>query len=600
MPRTRAGIARVLLDSEPFAAGLAEIAGRTGSPPAEARRRARAALLEMVCVQVPAFGYLLDRGVGALYRRAWSFDVDWPALDRLKREHPGTSLVFLPTHRSYADAFVLMRVLVSGRMPPAYVLGGDNLRFFPLGAIGRRAGVIFIRRSFKDDDIYRLALRHYMRHLVVSGASLEWYMEGGRSRTGKLRAPRYGLLHYLVEALENAPGRDVMLVPVSITYEQLQDIGAMAVEEGGAAKPREGLGWLAGYLRNQGRRLGQAYVRFGTPLSLRETRLSPGGGSGPWALDKVAFEVFQRINRATPVTAPALVTLTLLGIDDRALTLQDVFRAVQPLLDYAEARDLPAASLRDLRDPAGIGRVIDDLVRAGVVDRPGAGATATFRIRPGQHAVAAYYRNSAIHWFVNRAILELGIMVASRAGAGDALARGLGAARAWRDLLKFEFFFSDKGLFEEEIASEARLLEPDIGLLASGRTLPRSLLERAPFLVAHRVLPAFLEAYFVVADCLAAQPVDAPLDRKAFLEACLAAGRRLLAEKRLRHPEAVGRELLANGLALAANRGLLDPGDASLAERRRGFAAETAEAVAALADIEALDARRQAVGREAM
>ncbi|MCA0303128.1 MAG: 1-acyl-sn-glycerol-3-phosphate acyltransferase [Proteobacteria bacterium] len=589
MARTRASIARVLLDSAPMRAGLAEICGRTGLSPAEARRRARAALLEMVCVQAPAFRFLLDRAVGGLHTRAWSFDVDWPALDRLRATHPDASLVFLPTHRSYADAFVLMRVLVAGRMPPAYVLGGDNLRFFPLGTIGRRAGVIFIRRSFKDDEIYKLALRRYMHHLVASGAHLEWYMEGGRSRTGKLRAPHYGLLHYLVEAQREAAGRDVLLVPVSITYEQLQDIGAMAAEEAGAAKPREGFGWLANYLRDQGRRLGRAYVRFGAPLSLGES-------SG--SLDKVAFEVFQRINRVTPVTGPALVTLALLGVDDRALGLRDLHAFLQPLLDYAARRGLPTGALDGLREPAGLAQVLDGLVAAGIVRRAGE----TLRIAPGQDAVAAYYRNSAIHWFVNRAILELGIMVASRAGegegeaegAGDALARGMATARAWRDLLKFEFFFSERRAFDEEIAGEARLLEPDIGLLASGRTLPRFLLESAPFLVAHRILPAFLEAYGLVADRLAGQPVDAPVEEKPFLAGCLEAGRRLVAEKRLRSPEAASRELLANGFALAANRGLLGPGDEALAVQRRRFAAEIAEALAALADIAALDAARPA------
>ena len=121
------------------------------------------------------------------------------------------------------------------------------MSFWPIGPLGKRAGLIFIRRSFGDDQVYKLAVREYFGHLVAKRFNLEWYIEGGRSRTGKLRPPRYGLLHYLVRALEDGRAEDVTLVPVSITYEQLQEVGAMAAEQGGGAKSAEGLGWLAGY-----------------------------------------------------------------------------------------------------------------------------------------------------------------------------------------------------------------------------------------------------------------------------------------------------------------------------------------------------------------
>ncbi|MBS0517351.1 MAG: 1-acyl-sn-glycerol-3-phosphate acyltransferase [Proteobacteria bacterium] len=591
MFRTRKAVAREVLNSKNFEAELSIVARKAGKTQAEARRKALGDLLAMACIQVPFFGFLLDRGLGSLHTRAWSFDVDWPALTRLQSEHAGKPLVFLPTHRSYADAFILMRVLLSNRMPPTYVLGGDNLRFFPLGTIGRRAGIVFIRRSFKDDEIYKLALRRYMHYLIASGANLEWYMEGGRSRTGKLRPPKYGLLRYLVDAMEGGAVRDILLVPVSITYDQLQEVGMMVAEEAGAAKAKEGVGWLAAYVQAQSRKLGKAYVRFGEAFSLREARPTGDDQLPRWTLDKIAFEVFQRINRVTPVTAPALATLALLSVRDHALTLQEVHDVIEPLLDYAAARNLPTSALGALHSVRGVEEVLDTLVRSGIVGRHDGGLEPVFYIEPGKHPVAAYYRNSAIHWFVNRAIVELGIMVAAREGDGNALTRGLDAAFAWRDLLKFEFFFSEKPVFQEEITAEARLLDPNIRALVSGQTVPLSVLERAPFLIAHRVLPAFLEAYFVVADRLAAHPAELPVEERKFLAQCLAVGRQYVLQKRLRSPECVSRELFTNALALAANRGLLQPGAGDLAERRRQFAAETAAAVAGVAAIGDLDYR---------
>jgi glycerol-3-phosphate O-acyltransferase len=434
-------------------------------------------------------------------------------------------------------------------------------------------------------------VREYMRNLVASGANLEWYMEGGRSRTGKLRRPRYGLLRYLVEAIDSGAAEDILLVPVSITYDQLQEVGQMAAEEAGVAKAKEGFRWLAGYAQAQRRKLGKAYVRFGEPFSLRQA--CPRGDGQPlrWTLDKIAIEVFQRINQVTPVTAPALVTLALLGVHDHALTLQEVHELVEPLLDYASQRNLPTTALGDLLDVRGVEKVLDTLVQSGVVGRHDGGLAPVFYIEPGKHSVAAFYRNSAIHWFVNRAIVELGVMVASRGGIGNALDRGWDEAFAWRDLLKFEFFFSEKPVFQEEIRVEASLLDPNMRELIHDRTASLSVLKRAPFLIAHRVLPPFLEAYFIVADRLAAHPLDAPVDEQKFLAQCTAVGRQYVLQKRLRNPECVSRELFTNALALAANRGLLQPGAEGLVDKRRRFAEETAAAAAGVAAISELDYR---------
>ena len=588
---TRRAVAREVLNSERFEAELVAVAKKAGKPLTEARKEAYIALRALVSIQTPFFGFLFDRGLGPLHTRAWSLDVDWAALNRLQKENANKSLVFLPTHRSYADPYILAKVLHAIRMPRNYILGGDNLRFFPIGTIGRRAGGVFIRRSFRDDEVYKLVLREYMRYLVASGANLEWYMEGGRSRTGKLRRPRYGLLRYLVEATDSGAAEDILLVPVSTTYDQLQEVGTMAAEEAGVAKAKEGLRWLAGYARAQSRKLGKVYVRFGEPFSLRQAH--PRGDDQPlrWSLDKIAFEVFQRINQITPVTAPALVTLALLSVHDHALTLQEVHDVIEPLLDYASQRNLPTTALGDLHGARGVEEVLDTLVRSGVVGRHDGGLAPVFYIEPGKHSVAAFYRNSAIHWFVNRAIVELAVMVASREGSGDAIDRVRDAAFALRDLLKFEFVFSEKPVFLEEIRTEAGLLDPHMREHVAARTAGLSILEQAPFLIAHRVLPAFLEAYFIVADRLAAHPLDAPVDEQKFLAQCIAVGRQYVLQKRLRNPECVSRELFTNALALAANRGLLQSGAEDLADKRRRFAEETAAAVADVAAIGELDYR---------
>ena len=593
--RSRKSYAREVLESPRFAQRLAELASRLGRPLAGVAAEARIGMEEIVTVQNPLYSAMFDHGLGPMHTRAWTIEPDLAALKRLRvlnKRHP---LVFLPTHRSYADAFILTQTLRENGMPRNHILGGNNLGFFPLGTIIRRSGGVLIRRSINDDEVYKFVVREYLGYLVAQGRNLEWYMEGGRSRTGKLRPPRYGLLRYLVDAIQSGVADDMLLVPTSITYDQLHEIASMAAEEAGGAKSKEGLRWLARYARMQQQWIGTAFVRFGEPLSLREAleRADTERQNSPWTVEKIAFEVFQRINRVTPVTAPALVTLALLGVRDRALTLAEVLSLVQPLIAYAEQRGLPLAQISHLADSMQLALVLDSLSQSGVVLCYERGTETVYGINPGQHSVAAYYRNSAIHWFINRALLEISLLEVADAPEADVLPKAWERAFALRDLLKFDFFFSDRQTFRDEIKAESLLIDPQFREHVGASAARRAVLQRAPFLIAHRVLPAFLEAYYVVADRLAAHPPEQPLDKAKFIEHCCNVGKQYVLQKRLRSPEAVSRELYGNALLLAANRGLLKPDvDGTLAARRQAFARELESAVRAVNAIDTLEQTR--------
>ncbi|NGY06779.1 1-acyl-sn-glycerol-3-phosphate acyltransferase [Solimonas terrae] len=592
----RKRVARTVAGTERFAEQIAILSSRIGRSEKEVMSQASRNLMEIVTVQSPAFATMFDYGLGPMHTRAWTVDADTEGLARLKELNREHALVFLPTHRSYADPFILSRLMRDTGMKRNHILGGNNLGFWPMGAIVRRCGGILIRRSFQDDEIYKLVVREYLGYIARAKANLEWYMEGGRSRTGKVRSPRYGLLSYLISAIESGGVDDMLLVPVSNTYDQLHEVNLMAAEEAGAIKAKEGLAWLAGYARMQQKWIGKCYVRFGEPLSLRDALArADSEGPGKWTVAKIAFEVFQRINRVTPVTAQALVTMALLAVRDRALTLGDVHELVHLLLDYARIRELPTSQLEHLHEQAGVEMTLQTLVESGVVNLYGAGLRPVYKIEAGQHSVAAFYRNSAIHWFVNRAILEVVMVETSEHDDPDTTERGWESIFALRDLLKFEFFFSDKPAFREEMKSEASVLCDAFRERIGSQQGRRRMLSEAPFLVAHRVLTPFLEAYFIVADRLAEQPTDRKVDKKALIDECVAVGRQYVLEQRLHNPECVSREVFGNALALAANRGLLMPVGGDLAERRRAFKDELWDAVRRVAAVDELDQSRHAI-----
>jgi glycerol-3-phosphate O-acyltransferase len=566
-------VAEQITDSAGFRREVAALADRLDQPVIEVARRAAEGLREMAAVQSRLGIDLFAAAMRPLHARAWDVRVDVASLDALRELNRSHALVFLPSHRSYADGLILARILYEHEFPPNHVFGGANMAFWPLGPLGRRAGLVFIRRSFRDDEVYKLALREYVGYLAGRRFNLEWYIEGGRSRTGKLRPPRYGLLRYLVEAIESGRAEDVCLVPVSITYDQLKEVQALAEEDRGALKKSEGLGWLARYVRAQQRRTGTVYVRFGEPLTVSE-RL---GATQRLAMEKMAFEVCVRINRATPVVATSLVTLALLGVRDRALTLEEVRCALAPLLDYVEARTLPVGEgVGALRRSAGVQHTLSSLVREGVVHAHASGTEAVFAIHPGQHHVAAFYRNSASHWLVNRAIAELSLL------GPDPIEEAL----TLRALLEHEFFFAEKATFRDEIAAELALIDP-----RWAEREGRDVLAEAPLLVADRVLGAFLDAYLVVAERLAEREPRLAVDHDALLDECAAVGEQLVLQRQLRYPESVSRELFRTALRVAAQRDLVDPGREELTERRRAFAEEVAAVVSRVAVVAELEAR---------
>lgn len=576
-------IVEMIEDDPAFRREVAALAERLELPEAEVAAKAHSDLEGLVASMSPMAVDLLTGALRPLHARAWDVQVDTAGLERLRELNRRDALVFLPSHRSYADPLLLADVLAEHDFPRNHVLGGENLRFWPVGPVAKRAGVVFIRRSFGDDEVYKLAVREYFGFLLSKRFNLEWYMEGGRSRTGKLRPPKFGLLANVAEAVERDRVSDVHLVPVSITYDQLREVAAMAAEQAGAAKQGEGVAWLARYARAQLSQIGTAQVRFAEPISLRAAL--EGTPDRRLALQKAAFEVAVGINRVTPVMATALVTLALLGVRDRALTLGQVRRVLAPVREYVLDRELPHSG-DALDTDTGVRGVLAALAASRVVTTYAGGEKPVYAIERGQHLVAAFYRNSAIHHFVDRAVAEL-VLLSPPEERWD-------SAFALRDLLKFEFFFPDRDSFRARVTEELERLDPGWETAQDGRTV----LARAPFLVAHRVLRSFVDAQLVVAERLAARVPRNAIVEKEFLDECTGVGQQMLLQGRLHGPESLSRELFASALRLAGNLDLVDPGREELGLRRADLASRVRAVLERVITIDELDAasRREVVG----
>jgi glycerol-3-phosphate O-acyltransferase len=581
--------------------GLARLARELNRPEETVTRQARRYLKEVAATHSP---YVIDlaahlirlfysQGYGALHYDRRRLE----EIFALGQQYP---LVFLPTHKSNLDHLVLQYVLYETGHPPNHTAGGINMNFFPVGPLVRRSGVFFIRRTFKDNPVYKLVLRQYVDYLIEKRFSLEWYMEGGRSRSGKLLPPRFGLLAYVVDAYRRGKSEDVCLIPVSIAYDQIQDVGDYVAEQRGDAKTPESFGWFVRTVRRLRRNAGDIHLRFGDPVSLRAALGAPSeGGDGDLderslAVQKLAFEVAVRINRVTPITPTSLVTLALLGSGGSALSVRELIQSLHNLVDYVRRRGLPVTVPLDLDAAEGVRRALDPLVGSGVVTVFAEGPEAVYFIAPDAHLTAAYYRNTVIHFFVNGSIAELALLRAGDAGVTDPPAELWNEALRLRDLLKFEFFFADKDAFREELRAEIALHDPEWeACLPQGTEAIHALLRRFRPFSAHRILRPFVEAYQVVADALERAPLG-PLDESRFLTACLALGKQYQLQRRICSPESVSKVLFATALRLARNRRLVDAEGGEVAERRRRFAAEIRDVIRRIDAIDALVASRRA------
>jgi glycerol-3-phosphate O-acyltransferase len=575
---------RAVMESPEFQIAVEDLVARTGRTSEDITGDAKACLDEMTAQVDPQAMQAWDR-LGGWLTRSYSVAADETALPGLRELGRTHSLVFLPNHRSYLDPLMLRRVLVRHGFPGNYTLGGINLAMWPMSELGRRSGLIFIRRTTKNDPVYPAMFRLYLGFLLTHHANLEWYFEGGRTRTGKLRPPKMGVLRYLVDAFlaNGADADDVYLVPVSIVYDQQAEVEALSQEESGGAKAPESLRWLVRFARAQSRRRGYAHLRFGQPLSLREglTEAAERAGSEELTavVPRVAFEVAHRINDATPITPSALVAFGLLDNEGRAMTLTETLGVLEPLLEYIRQRGLPLTSDVDLGRPDGMRRALRTLVSEGVVEEYPGGLEPVYAIARERQHEAGFYRNTVTHYFITRAIVEVAAVQAQNLTTTDVTRALWVRALALRDLLKYEFFFATKREFDVEVRAEAALASPNWSEAdLSGADLTSGLRSNR-LLLAHRVVGPFLEAYHVVADRLATREPAAPVDRDALIAESLGVARQRWMQQQLHSPESISKDLMSGAVKLADNRGLLGPGDETLRTERQAFAEELAEAV---------------------
>ncbi len=528
----------------------------------------------------------------AIFSRGFDPNIDY---DRAEIEAMRGSLeihpaVLLFSHRSYLDGVIVPVAMQENRLPPVHTFAGINLSFGFMGPIFRHSGVIFLRRKL-DDPLYKYVLRQFVGYIVEKRFNLNWSIEGTRSRTGKMLPPKLGLLSYVADAYLDGRSEDILLQPVSISFDQLHETQEYAAYARGGEKTPEGLSWLYNFVKAQGERnYGKIYVRFPEAVSMRQYLGEPGGpiATDPdtkrLAMQKMAFEVAWRIQSVTPVNATGLVSALLLTTRGVALTLGQLHRTFQDSLDYLERKGTPMTnSLLRLRTVDGVRAAVDALSGGHPVTRIDSGREPVWLIEPQNEHEAAFYRNTLIASFLETSIIELALAHAARAESDHLDVFWAQTARL-RDLLKFDFYFADSATFRDNLTKEMSWTQDWEEQIASGREGIEALLRAKRPLLGSAMLRPFVEAYEIVADVLRDAPAD--IAEKELTKLALGVGRQQVAQGKVRSNESVSALLFATARQVVADQKLLGRAP-DLSQRRAEFLRELRDILTDMDTVEA-------------
>lgn len=326
-----------------------------------------------------------------------------PGMDFHKMQEEG-HIVLVPNHQSHADYVALQYSMFKKFGVPVRVAAGINLNVFPLGQFFGNAGAFFIRRSFTSDHLYKITFEAYIYYLLKTNQVVEFFFEGGRTRTGKLLKPKYGLFQMLLEAHSLFKDKPLMFVPVSLAHEHIPEEKAHARELGGAKKVAESGAQLFKLVKLINKRLGTIHIHFGDPIVMNGYE-----GDLKEATQKLAFQNFTAVGRGMPITPSSLLALIMLDEPSGALTWKQIEERAIDVIDYCRALKIPmtpSLSCESFRD--SIRSALDMFIgnkKIEVLKREKLNQV-YYVIKDERRVEVLYHKNMILHHFLVPAIIN--------------------------------------------------------------------------------------------------------------------------------------------------------------------------------------------------
>jgi glycerol-3-phosphate O-acyltransferase len=336
-------------------------------------------------------------------------------IERLQNTNKENEIIYVPCHRSHIDYLLLSYVLYHNGLQVPHIAAGINLNMPVVGPILRRGGAFFMRRTFKGNKLYAAVFDEYLHSVFSNGYSTEYFVEGGRSRTGRTLNPKAGMLAMTLRSYLRDSRKPIIFMPVYVGYEKVFESSSYQGELKGKKKKKEGLGSIFSSIRSMKRSFGKVRVTFGDPINFdtlldneqpnwREQRSDNNFKPewGPKVVNKLALEVATQINNAASVNPINMVAMGLLATRHLAMDAQllanqlDDYKRLLQSLPYTDLVEIPEGNGKDW---------IEYAENMGMVSIAKHSLGDIIQADDHQAVSLSYYRNNVFHIFAMPSLL---------------------------------------------------------------------------------------------------------------------------------------------------------------------------------------------------
>ena len=495
----------------------------------------------------------VERLLGWVWNRIYD-GIELQHVDRLHDVANDREIIYVPCHRSHIDYLLLSYIVYHQGLSLPHVAAGINLNILIVGNILRRGGAFFLRRSFKGNRLYAAVFGAYLHEILVRGHPIEYFVEGGRSRTGRLLHPKGGMLAMTVSSYLRDPRRPIVFVPIYFGYEKLIEGDSFISELGGAKKRKESLGGLIKSVRALRERFGKVYVNVGEPIDVEAVldattpdwreRDRDDAERPPWiadVIDDLGSRIMAEINASAAVTPIGLLAMALLATPKQIMGSAELHRQLELYLDLLKR--LPYSHSVTLPDmtPA---EICDHGIEMGLIEVIKHEQGDVINMSQRNAVLMTYFRNNILHLFALPASIAC-CFIQGRQLEHEELQR---LVRLIYPFMKKELCLQWEKDEIDKVTSEAIEALVDLELLSRGRS--KKILIRPPsgsarafqlLMLGQSMVPMLQRFYLVIAQLV--KGGSGNLSRAVLEQLCQASAERLSMIYGLHSPDFFNRGL---------------------------------------------------------
>ncbi len=530
-----------ILNSVSYQNAITETAQTLGVSHQEMQQRGLQQLREIAGDMSSSMFELWELTLGWVFKNIYEgIELDRTGLAKIKKLIQDKPVILVPAHRSHMDYIILSYLFLINGISMPYICAGINLSIFPFGSVFRRSGAYFIRRSFGEDPLYPHSLKHYIKALTQHGCVQEFFIEGTRSRNGKMFPPKLGILSIYLEALLEGNISDITFVPVFIGYERIMEEKSYLEEIKGKTKKSESILDLFKIGKFLKRKYGKTYVQFGEALSLKQHLTNQGTQHN---LQVFAENIIRSINQISPIFPSSLVAQALLSYGTKAMRLPQIMKSAEQLLMIAQLQGAHLADNLKQQPELAFKESLAKFVYEGLLQEHEDDGEKFYTLDSFNRNRMDYFKNASIQFFIHFSLW----LYAYPLSANKTFLEIKNNYQRLASLLQYEFWPIDFATCTEQLLKLNWINQQDqqITLLANS--------EQA---VLKNICLPYFEAYYVTLKIISKESLR-EVDEKYLIQQIQQKAEMLLLKGTLKLHESISKFSYKNALQHYLNIGLI-------------------------------------------